>query len=113
VGVRRLSAGSLRYTLALSVPEKVPDSSPTAVPLTMSLLAARGAAPLHVVERRRLPAPPYRFAGNSYVSNFQFDANKDRSGNVGLSWYVHPGDKQTMTCYFTVSLGGISLDACG
>jgi hypothetical protein len=113
VGVRRLSAGSLRYALALSVPEKVPDGSPAAVPLTMSLLAARGAAPLHVVERRRLPAPPYRFAGNSYVSNFQFDANKDRSGNVGLSWYVHPGDKQTMTCYFTVSLGGISLDACG
>lgn len=112
VGVRRLSAGSLRYTLALSVPEKVPESSPQAVPLTMSLLAARGAAPLHVVERRRLPAQPYRFAGNSYVSDFQFDANKDRSGNVGLSWYVHPGDKQNMTCYFTVSLGGISLDAC-
>lgn len=113
VGVRRLSAGSLRYTLALSVPEKVPESSPQAVPLTMSLLAARGAAPLHVVERRRLPAQPYRFAGNSYVSDFQFDANKDRSGNVGVSWYVHPGDKQNMTCYFTVSLGGISLNACG
>jgi hypothetical protein len=112
VGVRRLSAGSLRYALALSVPEKVPESSPAAVPLTMSLLAARGAAPLHVVERRRLPAQPYRFAGNSYVSDFQFDANKDQSGNVGVSWYVHPGDKQNMTCYFTVSLGGISLNAC-
>ncbi len=112
VGVRHLSAGSLRYTLAVSIPGKVSDGSPMSVPLTMSLLAARGAAPLHVVERRRLPADPYRFAGNSYVSNFQFDANKDRSGNVGLSWYVHPGDKQTMTCYFTVSLGGISLDAC-
>ncbi len=112
VGVRHLIAGSLRYTLAFSIPGKVADGSPTPVPLTMSLLAARGAAPLHVVERRRLPADPYRFAGNSYVSDFQFDANKDRSGNVGLSWYVHPGEKQTMTCYFTVSLGGISLDAC-
>ncbi|MEA2457304.1 MAG: hypothetical protein QOC95_276 [Thermoleophilaceae bacterium] len=111
VGVRRASAGSLRYELALSVPAKVPESSPETVPLTMSLLAARGTAPLHVVERRRLPAQPYRFAGNSYVSDFQFDANKDRSGNVGLSWYVHPGDKD-MTCYFTVSLGGISLNAC-
>jgi hypothetical protein len=112
VGVRRLTAGPLRYTLAFSVPETIPDSSPKVAPLTMSLLAARGGAPLHVVERRRLPAPPYRFAGNSYISDFQFDANKDNSGNVGMSWYFHPGEKQTRTCYFTVSLGGISLNAC-
>jgi hypothetical protein len=59
-----------------------------------------------------LPAPPYTFAGNSYISDFQFDANKDQSGNVGVSWYRHPGENQTRTCYFTVSLGGISLDAC-
>jgi serine/threonine-protein kinase len=113
VGVRRLTAGSLRYTLALSIPDIGPPGTPGVEPLTMSLLAARGSAPLHVVERKRLPAPPYSFAGNSYVSDFKLDANKDQSGNVGLSWYLHPGDKQTRTCYFTVSLGGISLNGCG
>jgi hypothetical protein len=51
-----------------------------------------------LVERRRLPPPPYRFAGNSYVSDFKLDANKDQSGDVGLSWYFHPGDKQTRSC---------------
>jgi hypothetical protein len=114
VALRRLRVrGSLRYTLALSVPRQAAGGPAVAVPLTMSLLAARGHERLRVVQRKRLPVPPYRFAKNSYVSEFKLDPNPDGSGNVGLSWYVHPGDATTVTCYSGVSLGGISLYSCG
>jgi hypothetical protein len=104
---------SVRYTVALSVPRDAAGPPATAVPLTMSLLGARGSEPLRVVERRRLPARPYRFAKDSYISQFQLDSAPDGLGSVGASWYVHPGDPSTLTCYFTISLGGIQLDACG
>jgi hypothetical protein len=79
----------------------------------MSLLAKQGSQPEKVVERRKLPAPPYKFAKNSYITEFQLGANPDRSGNVDLSWYFHPGDPTTITCYSGVSLGGIHLFGCG
>ena len=114
VAQRRVSSGrSTRYTVALSVPRDAPGGAAAAVPLTMSLLGARGSEPLRVVERRQLPATPYRFAKDSYVSQFQLDPSKDGFGNLGMSWYVHPGDPTTMTCYSTLSLGGIQLDGCG
>jgi hypothetical protein len=114
VALRRLNARhSLRYTVALSVPQHAAGGSGAAVPLTMSLLGARGREPLQLVQRERLPSPPYRFAKNSYVSDFKLDSNPDGSGNVGLSWYVHPGDRATVTCYSGVSFGGISLYSCG
>jgi hypothetical protein len=114
VAQRQVSSGrSTRYTVALSVPRDSPGGAAAAVPLTMSLLGAQGSGPLRVIERKQLPADPYRFANNSYVSQFQLDGSKDGYGNLGMSWYVHPGDPSTMTCYSTLSLGGIQLDGCG
>ncbi len=114
VAQRQVASGrSTRYAVALSVPRNAPGGPAAAVPLTMSLLAARGKEPLRVVERRQLPANPYSFANNSYVSQFQLDGSKDGFGNLGMSWYVHPGDSSNKTCYSTLSLGGIQLDGCG
>jgi predicted Ser/Thr protein kinase len=113
VGLRRLHAKrSMNYTLALSVPRDAAGGKTASVPLTMSLLAARGSEPLRVVQREKLPSPPYTFAKDSYISDFQLDSTPDGSGNVGISWYVHPGGK-AVTCYSGVSLGGISLYSCG
>jgi hypothetical protein len=108
VAQRSLAARhSLRYTLALSVPRQA-----AAVPLTMSLLGARGRGSLRVVERKPLP-DRYRFAKQSYVIDFKLGSNADGSGNVGLSWFVDPGDRKTeVTCYVSVSLSGISYNGC-
>jgi hypothetical protein len=106
--------GKPRFALSMSVPTKSPAGASELVPLTMSLLASqRSTGQMRVIERRRLPSNPYRYAKDSYFTDYQFDRNPDGSGNVGMSWYLHPGDKTTITCYTTVSLKGISLNSCG
>jgi hypothetical protein len=114
VGIRRVrTRGGPTFALALSVPDKAGGGAHAAVPLTMSLLAAQGGGPEKVVQRERLPAPPYRFAKDSYISEFMLAPQPQRAASLDLSWYVHPGDHTNLTCYATLSLAGISLDGCG
>jgi hypothetical protein len=98
---------SMRYTVALSVPRRAAPA-----PLTMSLLAARGREPLRLVERKPLP-DRYRFAKDSYVTDFTLDPNGDGSADGNLTWRVVADDSSTaVNCYFLVSLGGISGPNC-
>jgi hypothetical protein len=109
---QQVKSGAVRYRVGLSVPEETSKSSAEAVPATMSLLARERSEPERVVQRKELPAPPYTFAGNSYVSEFQLAPAEGDAASLDLSWYVHPG-AGTRTCYFSLSLGGIQLDGCG
>jgi hypothetical protein len=101
------AAHSMRYTVALSVPRQAAPA-----PLTLSLLAARGREPLRLVERKPLP-DRYRFAADSYVTDFTLDPNRDGSAAGNLTWRVVADDSSTaVNCYFFVSLGGISGPNC-
>jgi hypothetical protein len=97
------------YRLALWT-VRTPASTPPATPEPYSFVLAvrRGAGPFVVVDRRQLP---FRFTASSMIYQFAFDRNNDGTGNVGLSWYVKPGDTTDVTHYFTVTPTGINIDS--
>jgi predicted Ser/Thr protein kinase len=97
------------YRLALWT-VRTPASTPPATrePYSFVLAVRRGSGPFVVVDRQQLP---FQFTASSMIYQFAFDRNKDGTGNVGLSWYVKPGDTTDVTHYFTVTPTGIRIDS--
>lgn len=108
VGVK--APAGYEYRLALDT-VKAPRSASarTSLPLYLTLMARRGGMQFVTVQRLELPSI-WRWTKSSIVASFTLDPNPDGSGQVGLSWYVHAGDRNDVTHYLGVGPQGIQLE---
>ena len=85
------------------------DPAAPNVPLYMNEYVGEP-APLRKLHRIRLPFP---YARDSYISSLEVSANPapnpDKTAGVALSWFLHVGDKESLTHYFGLTRHGIDV----
>jgi hypothetical protein len=108
VAAAQTNVKGVAYRLVLSTPRKKGPRR-ASVPLYMNEYVGEP-APLHKLHRIRLPYP---YARDSYISSLEVSANPapnpDKTAGVALSWFLHIGDKESLTHYFGLTRHGIDV----
>jgi serine/threonine protein kinase len=108
VAAAQTNVKGVAYRLVLSTPRKKGPRRAN-VPLYMNEYVGEP-APLRKLHRIRLPFP---YARDSYISSLEVSANPapnpDKTAGVALSWFLHVGDKESLTHYFGLTRHGIDV----